>query len=161
MGSVVEKAEFTKNKRRLKNRMSALKSRERKREKLNELEDTIAKLTEEVHRLQAENRHLREHTYSTDSNIHTDNPSKRTRIEESHIAESGKMSQMSNLAELVFDQSKATSAESLSCAHNNGGSALGDAMDEFAFDVIDDLDNFLMFDSADAKIAPSVGTFFL
>merc|ERR1712048_91682 len=130
--TVSEKEEFTRNKRRLKNRMSALKSRERKREKLNELENTIAQLTEEVQRLQAENMRL-----------------KRMRVTSDAESENSK----ANRSELFQEQPKPSGTNSITCAHNNGGSALGDAMDEFAFDVIDDLDSYFAFDAADVQNA--------
>ena len=101
--TVSEKEEFTRNKRRLKNRMSALKSRERKREKLNELENTIAQLTEEVQRLQAENMRL-----------------KRMRVTSDAESENSK----ANRSELFQEQPKPSGTNSLTCAHNNGGSAV-------------------------------------
>ena len=101
--TVSEKEEFTRNKRRLKNRMSALKSRERKREKLNELESTIAQLTEEVQRLQAENIQL-----------------KRMRVTSDTESEDSK----ANRSELFQEQPKSSSTNSLTCAHKNGGSAV-------------------------------------
>merc|ERR1739845_205936 len=123
---------------------------------------TIATLTEEVHRLQAENSQLRrrrfqEQTPSVDSHLHKQNENatacnraKRVCIEESRSMEDHKMSQLSSLNQL-FQESKPSSVKSLPCAHKNGGSALGDAMDEFAFNVIDDLDNFFEVDTTDVR----------
>lgn len=54
-----EKKEFVYKKRRLKNAMSALKSRERKRAKIIKFEQTVAELRSDVKRLKTENSQLR------------------------------------------------------------------------------------------------------
>merc|ERR1712226_4134 len=121
-----EKEEFTKKKRQLKNRLSAMKSRERKRAKVNKLEQTVAQLTAELKRLQDENSQLKqlavqEHRYSGSDSYHfhkknenTDihNPTKRIRGVDEKVDQS-------NFNPLVPKSSIPSSVESFPCAHHD------------------------------------------
>merc|ERR1712224_706217 len=84
-------------------------------------------------------------------NRHAPNAAKRICIEERRSQEDSHKMSLSSLNKLFSEQSKPSRTKSFPCAHNNGGSALGDAMDNFALDVIEDLstDNFFEFDQAD------------
>ena len=57
--TAAQKKEFTKKLRRIKNSMSALRSRERKRAKIFKMEGTVAELRNEIKRLETENMQLR------------------------------------------------------------------------------------------------------
>jgi len=132
--TVAEQEVFAKNKRRLKNRMSALKSRERKRMKMNELENTIAKLTAELKLLQAENALLRQRHMQK----HTGNSHPLQRIASStayNDTAGGVITPLDTVIRIPDAQQP-----QLGCAAPAPPSTLADAMDEFAFDVIGDVD---------------------
>lgn len=153
--TAAEQNEFKKRQRSLKNRLSALKSREKKRAQMAELERQIAALKEQVQELQQENNELRCGLNSTprtgcknhntmgggnqccsDDNLKDNNPAKRR----------CKPLPLPSLDELFPEQPKLSSVKLELCAHN-GGSALGDAMDDFAFDIFESLDKSDLFDT--------------
>ena len=159
-----EQNEFKKKQRSLKNRLSALKSREKKRAQMADLECQVAALKKQVRELQEQNNELRRgiiipraserrghDSAQACSNSVQDNPAKRRR----------KTIPLPSLDELFPEQTKLSNVKKLElCAHNGGSavpatrsshkknngcavlpSALRDAMDDFAFDIFDDLDN--------------------
>lgn len=153
--TAAEQNEFKKKQRSLKNRLSALKSREKKRAQMAKLERQIAALKEQVQELLEENTELRRgfdtssrarcknhnpivgiQGHGDDNNL-KDNPTKRR----------CKALPLPSLDELFPEQPKLSSVKLELCAHNSG-SALGDAMDDFAFDIFESLDNSDLFNTA-------------
>jgi len=135
-----EQLQFKKKQRSLKNRLSALKSREKKRAQMLILERQVATLRERVRELQKQNSDLRRglvvppHDPSYAAVYNDDDPKNPAKRQCTTYP-------LPSLDELYPEQPKLSDARKLEpCAHNSG-SALGDAMDDFAFDIFESLDN--------------------
>lgn len=139
-----------KRKRSLKNRMSALKSRENKRSRLDQLEKTVQRLQLELVMLARENQALRQSQapvgnienncdISTQKGSRTNTSEAENSVNEDGVYSSPSLSPSS-------PEKKETSKLVKPCTHNCG-SALGDAMEDFALDIFDTLDSFEDFDS--------------
>jgi len=179
-----QKEAFRKEKRSLSNKLSALRSREKKRAKLDQLENAVKLLQQEVEGLRRENQALRQTHSSTSStedlhqiieflkqenqtlrqhsSSHTENTCdipirKRSR---SSYTVSAKESSCSLKKTSLAPSSPSLSSISLEAQKistpvkprtHNCRSALGDAVEDFAFDIFDALDSVEDFDSIEDK----------
>merc|ERR1712037_784503 len=139
-----EREALRKKKRSLKNRMSALKSRENKRTKLERLEKAVQSLQEQINALTRENQALRQSRSSSSTENSCDPPKrKRSRsVSPTQAKENGNSQQElcspTSVQSLYSSCSKAqkVSTPVKPCTHNCR-SAVGDAMEDFAFDIFD------------------------
>lgn len=142
--TTAEQNEFKKKQRSLKNRLSALKSREKKRAQMVELERQVAALQEQVRELQKQNNELRRGLIISPVRARCKSQSGNQACSDdikNHNKRRCKTLGLPSLDELFPEQPKLSNVKKLElCAHNSE-SALGDAMDNFAFDIFESLDN--------------------
>merc|ERR1719198_2187564 len=114
--------------------------------KLEQLEQTVLRLQREIATLAQENQALRQ---SRSSVLTDDIPArKRSRSTQENSSSQNNISLLPASQSQPSDHPEAQKFSTLfqPCTHNCG-SALGDAMEDFAFDIFDALDNFEDFDS--------------
>jgi SMC interacting uncharacterized protein involved in chromosome segregation len=141
--TTAEQNDFKKKQRSLKNRLSALKSREKKRAQMSKLEHQVARLEEQVRELQKQNNELRRGLIVSPKRCQSRSNNQACSDDDlkSVAKRQRKTLPLPSLDELFPAQPKLSNVKKLElCAHNSG-SALGDAMDDFAFDIFESLDN--------------------